>query len=398
MKTLGLPLLLLLIVVSAIGPMTLNGVLPATTAIMLELNTPYEMAQLVLTIFLLASLISQLVLGPAADRFGRRPIMLLGLCVFVVGSLVCAAAMSIEWLLFGRFIQGVGGAVCVFLPRTIVRDVFSRDRAASVIGYMTTAMMVAPLFGPAVGGWVTDLYSWRYMYAGLAALSSLLILFAWLHQVETLASKQVGATAEPRGESMMSSSMILLRNPRFLACACMQAGAVGVYYAFLAGAPYVAMESRGLSASSYGIWFAMVATGYLSGNLIAGKFSERYGVERMILWGFVPFAIGVSLFWILSPFSHPISLFLPMQLVAFSNGVSLPSMISVAMSIQPKLAASASGLAGSMQTAFGVILTFMVGYLLPFGDSWLFVLLSISACLSVWGLWLTRQQQRLATA
>lgn len=373
--------------------MTLNGVLPATTAIMVELDTPYEMAQLVLTVFLFANLLSQLVLGPAADRFGRRPIMLLGLCVFVAGSLICAAAVSIEWLLFGRFIQGVGGAVCVFLPRTIVRDVFSRDRAASVIGYMTTAMMVAPLFGPAVGGWVTDLYSWRYMYAGLALLSGLLIVFAWFHQIETLASKQVGAIAEPRADSMMSSSMILLRSPRFQACACMQAGSVGVYYAFLAGAPYVAMESRGLSASSYGIWFALVATGYLSGNLIAGKFSERYGVERMILWGFVPFIMGVSLFWILLPISHPVSLFLPMQLVAFSNGVSLPSMFSVAMSIKPKLAASASGLGGSIQTAFGVILTFMVGYLLPLGDSWLFVLMSISACLSVWGLWLTWQQR-----
>jgi len=397
LKTLGLPLLLVLIAVSAIGPITLNGVLPATSAIMAELDAPYEVAQLVLTVFLFASLLSQLIMGPAADRFGRRPVMLLSLAIFIAGSLLCVSAASIEWLLLGRFIQGVGGAVCVFLPRTIVRDVFSRDRAASVIGYMTTAMMVAPLFGPAVGGWVTDLYSWRYMYAGLAVLACLLILLAWRFQYETLASRQAGAVAgHVVNHSMMASAVVLLRDPRFLACTCMQTGAVGVYYAFLAGAPYVAMESRELSASSYGMWFAMVAIGYLTGNLLAGKFSERFGVERMILWGFVPYLVGVLLFWLLLPFSNPLSLFLPMQLIALSNGMSLPSMFSVAMSIRPELAASASGLAGSVQTAFGVLLSFAVGYLLPFNDAWLFVLVSLSAVLSCYGLWMTRRQQKLS--
>lgn len=399
MKTLGLPLLLLLIAVSAIGPITLNGVLPATSAIMAELDAPYKVAQLVLTVFLFANLLSQLIMGPAADRYGRRPIMLFSLAIFIVGSLLCASAVSIEWLLFGRFIQGVGGAVCVFLPRTIVRDVFSRDRAASVIGYMTTAMMVAPLFGPAVGGWVTDHYSWRYMYAGLAVVACILIVCAWRYQHETLAPRQIASTSSQLGkQSMMASSMVLLRDPRFLACTLMQTGAVGVYYAFLAGAPYVAMESRGLSASSYGVWFAMVAIGYLSGNLIAGKFSERFGVERMIFWGFIPFSIGIVLFWVLLPLSHPLSLFLPMQLLALSNGMSLPSMFSVAMSIRPELAASASGLAGSSQTAFGVLLSFAVGYLLPFGDTWLFVLISVSAVLSCYGLWMTRRLQKHVVA
>ncbi len=120
MKTLGLPLLFLLIAVAAIGPIALNGVLPATSAIMAELDAPYKVTQLVLTVFLFANLLSQLIMGPAADRFGRRPVMLLSLAIFIVGSILCASAVSIEWLLFGRFIQGVGGAVCVFLPRTIV--------------------------------------------------------------------------------------------------------------------------------------------------------------------------------------------------------------------------------------------------------------------------------------
>ena len=396
MKQLGIPFLLLLIGISAIGPLALNGVLPATTAIIADLSTNYKVAVMALTVFLFANLVSQLVLGPTADRIGRRPVMLGSLLVFVVGSLVCAFAPSIEILLLGRFIQGFGGAVCVFLPRTIVRDISNEDRAASLIGYMTTAMMVAPLFGPAMGGWITDTASWRFMYIALASIGAILFIAAYRYQKETLASLVNNDASTPRTtkNSIFTSSGTLLRNPAFLACTCMQAGAVGVYYGFLSGAPYVAMESNGMSSSDYGIWFSMVAIGYLSGNLVAGKFSERLGVHRMILLGFIPFMVGVALFWILLPLSHPVSLFLPMLVVAFSNGMSLPSMFSVAMSVRPDLSASASGLAGSAQTAFGVVLTLLMGYALPFGDAWMFVLITASAVLSVLGLlWMLRQRR-----
>ena len=164
-------------------------------------------------------------------------------------------------------------------------------------------------------------------------------------------------------------------------------GSVGVYYTFLAGAPYVAMESRGLDASTFGRWFAMVAVGYLTGNLVAGRFSERVGAPGMILLGLVPFGLGVALFWAFSGWSHPLGLFVPMQLVAFSNGVSLPNMISGAMSVRPALAASASGIAGGLQTAFGVLLTLGVGLLLPFGDAWLYALATLCAAVTAFGLW-----------
>ncbi len=390
---LGGPLLGLLIAVSAIGPLTLNGVLPATSAVMTDLATRYEMAQLVLTVFLAANLVSQLILGPAADRYGRRPVMLLSLLVFTIGSVICASAISIEMLLAGRFVQGIGGAVCVFLPRTIVRDIYTEGRAASVIGYMTTAMMVAPLFGPAVGGWITDHASWRLMYLGLAGLAVLLMLAGWRFQPETHTSLR-SDSQDVRQGAFFASSGVLLRDGGFIACTCMLAGSVGVYYGFLSGAPYLAMESRGLSASAYGIWFAMVAVGYLSGNLVAGKLSERLGVQKMIFIGYIPFLSGIVFFWVLFPLHHPVALFLPMMLVAFSNGISLPNMITVAMSIRPELAASASGLAGSAQTAFGVVLSVAVGYLLPMGDRWLFVLLSLSAAVSVMGLLMTLRLRR----
>lgn len=398
MKTLGMPLLLLLIAISAIGPMALNGVLPATTTVMIDLSTRFEVAQMVLTVFLVANLFSQLVLGPAADRYGRRPVMMFSLTIFFIGSVACATAQSIEWLLLARFVQGTGGAVCVFLPRTVVRDIFSQDKAASVIGYMTTAMMVAPLFAPALGGWITDTYSWRYMYLGLAGLSAMLLIMCYRYQYETLLAQGTSDQQAVERPTFFSSSKVLLGHPAFIACAIMQAGTVGVYYCFLAGAPYVAMEIRGMSASSYGLWFALVAIGYLSGNLVAGRFSESQGVFRMVMLGSAPAALGAALFWLGTTSHHPTTLFLPMFLVAFSNGVTLPSMFSIAMSIRPELAASASGLSGSLQTALGVCLTLLVGYLLPFNEQWLFIMINASAILSMIGLMVTLRIQRDALA
>lgn len=383
---LGLPQLLLLVAISGLGPLTLNGVLPATAAVIDELDTRYALAQLVLSVYLLATLVSQICLGPLADRVGRRPVMIGSLALFAFGSLGCAFAPTIGWLLAMRFVQGLGGAVCVFLPRAIVRDVHPPDRAASVIGYMTTAMMVAPLFGPALGGWITERASWRLMYLGLAALG-VAFAFASLGALrETLARTEASPGRAPARGALAT----LLGERAFVAWALLMSGTVGVYYGFLAGAPYVAMQSRGLDAATFGAWFAMVPIGYLSGNFVAGRFSERVGISRMVLAGLIPFALGVALFWLLSGWRHPLALFAPMMLVALCNGMSLPNMVSGAMSVRPALAASASGLSGGLQTAFGVALTLALGVVLPAGERWLFVFATLSAALAAAGLWVGR--------
>ena len=389
-ESIGRLLLLVLIGVSAIGPVTMNGVLSANSAIMQEFSVDYAVVQAVVTVYLVATFISQLILGPLADRIGRRPVMIGAMSIFVVGSVLCSLASSMEWLLVFRFVQGFGAAVCVLLPRTIVRDIYPVDKAASMIGYMTTAMMVAPLFGPFAGGWITDNYSWRLMYAGLAFLGIVLVLLAYLFQYETLADTNHAQTAAEAESRFWRSIIELLKSRRFQGYMALQAGAVGGYFAFLAGAPYVAMENRGLSASQYGLWFMLVAIGYLIGNLIAGRFSVRVGAIGMIRIGLIPMVIGTLMFWVLSGWQHPAALFLPMNLIAISNGVSLPNLVSLAMSVRPELAASASGLTGSAQISCGVALTLIVGIMLPRADYWLYVVISFSCLLAIAGFLIAR--------
>jgi len=379
-----LPPVWLLVTISAVGPLVLNGVLPANTAIMAELETSYGTAQLVLSIFLLALLFGQILLGNAADRFGRRPIMLASLLGFSVGGALCAAAPNIESLLAARFVQGFFAASCSFLPRAMVRDVYGQEKSASMMGYMTVAMMVAPMFGPAIGGLITDNFSWRWMYVGLSSTGALLFIVSLLLMHETRSEH----TATSEGTSLLNASRDLLQIREFNACTIMLCGSVGLYYAFLAGSPFVMMESRGYSASEFGRWFAMVPVGYLTGNLVAGRFSERLGVNRMVLLGAVPGLLGVSLLWVLAFSTHPLSLFLPMNLIAFSNGMSLPNLMSAAMSVRSDLVSSAAGLSGAFQTGFGVMLTYALGVMLPASDNWLNIMVTLSAALWLYGLWL----------
>ena len=374
------PPLWLLVVISALAPITMNGVLPANTAVMHALNTNYSMAQLTLSIYLFASMISQVVLGNLADRRGRRPVMIGGLILFGCGGVVCAVAPGIEILLAGRFIQGFGSSVCVFLTRTIMRDVHPKDKAASAIGYMITAMMVAPLFGPALFGWITDVSSWRIMYVLLALAGFALAWLSYRHQHETLRTEH-----KPK-QSGWQSNKDLLQEREYLAYVLIMCGSVGIYYCYLAGALYVVMELRNHSATTYGTWFSMVAIGYLAGNFIAGRFSESLGTQKMLVLSMVPLIIGVIMFWAFSGTDHLMGLFLPMLLIGLSNGVCLPNLTSAAMSVHSDSAGIASGLLGTLQIGTAIVITLALSATLQQSELPLYIAITLSGVLALLGL------------
>ena len=378
-----LPRIWLLVVISAVSPFMINGVLPANSAIMSEFDVSYALVQWTLTIFLLALLIAQPILGYCADRWGRRPVMYLSLALFAVGCFVSASADSMIVLLIGRFLQGFGGSVCTFLPRTVVRDLYPQDRAASMIGFMTMAMMMAPLFGPAFGGWVTDRFDWRYIYIILGTVGAVVAVIAWRSLAETRKQEEAGQSVP-----FFKALVTLMAMPGFRQHALLIAGAVGVYYSFLGSAPYLVMEVRGVSASSFGRWFILVALGYLSGNAIAAFLSERVGVKGMISLGQIPLVLGILGFWLSLLFESPGALFFPMALIAISNGMSLPSLTTAAMNVHPPLAASASGIAGALQTGVGILLTILLGVLLPVSEIFFQIVVTCSVACGLAGWYL----------
>lgn len=378
----GVPSFWLLVFISALGPMSMNGVLPANAAVMADLSVSYGQAQLVLTVFLISMLIFQLVSGALSDRLGRRTVMMGGLALFCAGGIICAMSQSIGWLLFGRFVQGAGGAVCISMPRTMVRDALPRDQAASAMGYLTTAMMVAPLVGPALGGWLTETVGWRWMYGLIAGASFLILLVAALRLVETRTARN------PEAESYHFSYALkkLLSNRPFLAPMLVLTGSTGVYYVFLSGAPYVTINLYGYSPAEYGIWFACTGFGYMAGNLIAGKYSIKIGAERMVKLGMIPIFISTLLMWALSPWQWAFALFIPAFFFALSNGICIPNLTSIGLGIKPEFAGTASGLLGVSQLGSGVILSSLLGVTLAASAVPLFAMMTVSLLIAIIGL------------
>jgi DHA1 family bicyclomycin/chloramphenicol resistance-like MFS transporter len=355
----GAPPIWILIVATATGPLALNMFVPSMPGLVGYFSTDYATVQLTLTLYLAGVALAQLGYGPISDRFGRRPALLAGLGIYVLGSLLCMFAWSIETLILARILQAIGGCAGMVLGRAIVRDVFDRDNSASVIASITMAMAVAPAIGPTIGGLLDTSVGWRFTFLLPIALGVVVLLGAMRGLNET------NHTRAPSIDliAMVRSYGHLLRSPVFMGYALNTGMTVGAFFSFLAGAPYVMVEILEREPHEYGLYFILISVGYMAGNFLASRLSRKLGVDRMI-----PLGVSVSLcgavagvVLLFQGLVSPEAVFLPMTLVAIGNGLSQPNGIAAAVSVDPRIAGAASGLMGFMQMTMGGIFTIVVG-------------------------------------
>jgi DHA1 family bicyclomycin/chloramphenicol resistance-like MFS transporter len=327
----------------------------------------YGRVQLILSLFLAAIAISQIFVGPLSDRFGRRPVMLVGFVVFIAASIASPFAPTIEALIAIRIVQGATGCVGIVLGRAIVRDLFDRRQAASMLGYVTMGLAIAPMVAPSIGGILQETFDWTAIFWFMAGFGAACLGVTWAFIPET----NTHPTAELSFRSLFADFSQLLRMRDFLLFTASSSLSSGVFFSFLGGAPFVAERLLGLTPSVYGIWFAVIAVGYSFGSFLAGRFTERIGVARMILIGstlsVASAAFPAVLFMI--GLAGPAALFLPMGITGFANGIALPSAVSGAISVRPEIAGAASGLSGAAQIGTGAVLSAVGGMALAGGTS-----------------------------
>jgi len=360
-------LLALLMAMTAIGPATLNILVPALPGLIVQLDTDTGTVQLTLSLYLLSLATAQLLLGPLSDRFGRRPVVLAGLTLAVAASLAAIATASIGALIGARIVQAVGASTGIVIGRAIIRDLYERDRAAAMIGLITTAMVIAPMIAPLIGGILDTAFGWEAIFIFLALFSGAVLLWAIVVLPETRPASVAQAPAR-LGQEWRA----LLASAKFHGYVLCGALGSAPFFTFLGGGPHVVVTLMGRTSAEFGVWFAITSLGYMSGNFTASRLSQRFGVDWMIVAGIAFELIGASLTAVLvalMPEAGPAIIFLPQLVISYGNGLLLPNAIAGAVSVRPQAAGTASGMTGFAQMAVGAASTQVVSVLLASADT-----------------------------
>ena len=358
-------LVLLLIIATAVGPFSQNVFIPSMPSLQRAFETDYGTAQLALSLFLVGAAVGQIIHGPLSDRFGRRPVVLGGLTLFLAASIVCALAPSVLTLVIGRFVQSVGGCVGMVVGRAMLRDLFDRSRMASIMAYLTMAMVLAPMVAPAIGGFLDVWLGWRAPFALLVPLGGVAMAAVWRWFPETHRPDPDSHGFRVYGAAVGG----LFTQRRYLGYVFQVSFTTAAFFAFQGGAPYVMVELLGRPPSDFGLFILPVVASYMVGNLISARLVPRLGIDRLISIGtLIGNAAAVGLVAAYAAFgASPLLLFGGMAALSFTHGLCLPTGFAGAVGVDPKLAGAAAGLAGAVHMSIGALVSFVVGDIL--GDS-----------------------------
>lgn len=353
------PHLVTLILLAGIAALNMSIFLPSLNGMTVYFGTEYAVMQLAVSGYLAATAVLQIAIGPLADRFGRRPMVLGALTIFVLATLGAVMAPTVEVFLAFRLLQAAVVTTMV-LSRAVVRDMVPDEQAASMIGYVTMGMALVPMIGPAIGGALDQAFDWHASFVFLALAGLGVLALAYYDLGETVAGSGMDFRAQ------MRTYPELLTSPRFwgyVACAAFGSGA---FFALLGGASFVAGEVFGLSPFWTGIALGSPAIGYALGNGLSGRYSVALGIDRMILigTGVASAGMGLSMVLTLLGFVHPLLFFGFCTALGLGNGLMLPNATAGSLSVRPHLAGTASGLGGSIMIGGGALLSAAAGTLL----------------------------------
>ena len=382
-----------LILLSMLSALTLNMFLPSLPAMAEYFGTDYHFMQLSVAIYFAVNAVLQIIIGPLSDRFGRRPVMLASIAIFVVATIGCVLATHIATFMVFRMMQAaiVSGMA---LSRASVRDVLGASDAASRIGYVTMGMAIGPMVAPAFGGFLEQIWGWQATFVVLTVLGILSFVLAYSDMGETHHDRSATMSAQLREYPELLSAR------RFWSYALAAAFSAGAFFAYLGGAPYVGTVIYGLSPELLGIFFGAPSVGYLVGNGLAGRYSSRVGINRMIIAGglIATAAILVMLLIFLGGQGSALVFFGSMTFVGLGNGLLIPNATSGFMGVRPHLTGSASGLGGAVMIGGGAVLSGTAGSILTPGtgaDPLLWMMLTSSVLSVLCGAYTIRRERQI---
>ena len=377
------PHVVTLVMLAGLSALTMNIFLPSLPGMAKWFEVPYALMQMSVALYLGLSAALQIVIGPISDRYGRRKVVLGALVLFLLATVGTLLAPNAETFLFFRMCQAVIAAGMV-LSRAIVRDMVSDAQAASMIGYVTMGMSLVPMIGPVIGGFLDEAFGWQANFSFLLVVGLAVTALVWADLGET------AAPSDARFIDQLRQYPTLLTSRRFWGYSMAAAFSSGCFFVYLGGAPYVGTEVFKLSSQEVGLLFALTAIGYMVGNFLAGRYSVRFGMNRMILMGTLTTTAGLTalLLLTLAGLSGPVVFFALTIPMGIGNGLALPNANAGILSVRPDLAGTASGLGGAIMIGGGAGLAALAGWILGPGSSelplvWLMLASSIGSVIAI---------------
>ena len=365
--------------ISLVGPLAIHLYFPAIPAAKVALSLSDAQAQFAFSVALFCMSFATLAYGALSDRYGRRPLLLSGLCLFLLGSIVAFAAETFTALVAGRALQAIGAGCGVTLARTIASDVYGTARLIKAIAYLTMFYTLGSASSPLVGGILIDAFGWRSVFGFALVVGSVILITSYVAIPETRPDEHA---ARP---SMLRSWLSLLADVRFAPFVLQGGFNTGTFLVAATAASALMRELLDRPSTEFGLYFLMFPLGFLSGSFIATRLSGKISNEKMVFAGSAMSlsVVVIQSAFLLSGYVSPIVLFLPGFFITLAQGMSLPFGQAGAISINPKLAGMAAGIGVFMQNFCGAAFAQLYGFLADGTPGPMMVTTAISGCLSV---------------
>ena len=355
-------LILILGLLSAIGPFSIDMYLPGFPVIAASLRTTPEMLSYSLASYFIGICAGQIFLGPLLDRFGRKRPLYGGLTIYILSSIGCAFAPTIEVLILLRFFQAAGGCVGIVAPRAIIRDLFPVQENAKIFSLLILILGVSPIIAPTAGGYITAHFGWHSIFIILSIITFLILLAVIFYLPE---SKQPDPTFSLKPKPILASFKKVITHPQFYTYSLTGAMASAGLYAYLAGSPFVFMELYHVTGQHYGWIFAIIAAGLITSSQMNNILLSKY-TSGQIIRVTLSLQCIIALILVLGTFNNWLGLYGTITCIFFylcCQGFSFPNSSALSMAPFTKEAGSASALMGSIQMALGAGSAALVGLL-----------------------------------
>ncbi|MGB0631369.1 MAG: multidrug effflux MFS transporter [Alphaproteobacteria bacterium] len=348
----------LIVLISALvmlGPFTNNIMVPSLPSVAAGLQVTFSDAQLILSVFMAGFAAGQLFVGPMSDRFGRRPVLVISLSLFIVASGLCAIAPDLWTLWAARLLQALGASASMSVGRAIVRDSFPSDRIAQVYAYAGTALALGPIIGPIFGGLIEVGAGWRAIFVFVGGFGALLLFAILVFLRETNRQLMPNATNPAR---LVTNYASLLSNRIYMGYVLCNMICYGGIFAFTSCSAYVLIGLLKVAPDTFGALYAITVSAYGVGTLVASQFTRRLGVNGMIVFGGLIMTVSGEIMVILPMLGYfnIWTVILPFAGFAFGTGFVFPNGQAGSITPFPTMAGAASSMLSCLQMSFAAIL------------------------------------------